>query len=194
MEGLPPPDHEQICRDDPSAFEYYEPTGYRRIPLTTCQGGQEMDYTSRSHPCPGKEEEYNKKRGISGIGLFFAIVVPIAAAAGIGYWVWQNYGDKFGSIRLGDGPSLYNSNRGGGGGTDWVQYPVMAVSAVVAVVAALPMVLGAAWRGIRSLFPGGYGGRTYTSRSSFARGRGDYAAVDAADEGELLGDDSDEEV
>jgi hypothetical protein len=42
---------------------------------------------------------------------------------------------------------------------------------------------------------GGYGGygRTYTSRSSFARGRGDYAVVDP-DEGELLGDDSDEEV
>jgi hypothetical protein len=39
----------------------------------------------------------------------------------------------------------------------------------------------------------GYGGQRYTSRSSFARGRGDYAVVDD-DEGELLGEDSDEEV
>jgi len=38
-------------------------------------------------------------------------------------------------------------------------------------------------------------GRTarFTTRDSFARGRGDYAIVDE-DEGELLGEESDEEV
>jgi hypothetical protein len=36
-------------------------------------------------------------------------------------------------------------------------------------------------------------GRRFTTRYSFARGRGDYAIVDE-DEGELLGDESDEEV
>jgi hypothetical protein len=35
--------------------------------------------------------------------------------------------------------------------------------------------------------------RRFTTRDSFARGRGDYAIVDE-DEGELLGDESDEEV
>lgn len=183
----------QVCFDDPNRVEYYNTTGYRRIPLTTCQGGKELDLTSQSHPCPGHEPEYARRHGISGVALFFAIVIPIAAAAGIGYFVWQKYGDKLGSIRLGDGPSLYSSSRTSSGGNPWVEYPVAAISAVVAVVAALPLVLGAAWRGVRSLFPGGYGGRTYTSRSSFARGRGDYASVDA-DEGELLGEDSDEEV
>jgi hypothetical protein len=37
------------------------------------------------------------------------------------------------------------------------------------------------------------GSKRFTTRDSFARGRGDYAVVDD-DEGELLGDESDEEV
>jgi len=37
------------------------------------------------------------------------------------------------------------------------------------------------------------GNRRFTTRDSFARGRGGYAVVDE-DEGELLGDESDEEV
>jgi hypothetical protein len=36
-------------------------------------------------------------------------------------------------------------------------------------------------------------GRRFTTRDSFARGSGDYAVVDT-DEGELLGEDSDEDV
>lgn len=191
VEGLQPADAAQVCFDDPLRIEYSNVTGYRRIPLTQCEGGNVMDLLPKTYPCPNHEDEWRNRRGTSGIALFFAIVIPIAAAAGIGYFVWLKFGDKLGSIRLGDGPSLYSSGRGGGGG-DWTKYPVAAVSAVVAVVAALPLLVGAAWRGVRSLFGGGYNGRTYTSRSSFARGRGDYAAVDA-DEG-LLGEDSDEEV
>lgn len=72
----------------------------------------------------------------------------------------------------------------------WIAYPIAAVSAIVAVLAATPMLLGSAWRGLRSLFGGG---SRYTTRSSFARGRGNYAVVDP-DEDELLGDDDDEEV
>lgn len=170
-----------------------------------------MDYTSTSHPCPGREAEYEKQHGISGTGLFFAIVVPIALAAGAGYWVWRNWeGRMFGSIRLGEG----GSSLGGGPSFDtesaWVRWPVMALSAVVAVIAATPMVVGGVWRAVSGRFGrvgggGGGGGRfggggggaeygrPYTSRSSFARGRGDYAIVDP-DEGELLGEESDEEV
>ena len=36
-------------------------------------------------------------------------------------------------------------------------------------------------------------GKRFTTRDSFARGTGDYAVVDT-DEGELLGEDSDEDV
>ena len=71
----------------------------------------------------------------------------------------------------------------------WVQYPVMAVSGLVAVVVALPMVLGAAGRAVGGWFGGS---RRYTSRQSFARGRGEYAVVDP-DEDELLGDDDEPE-
>lgn len=152
----------------------------------------------RSHPCPGHEEEFEKARGISGIGIFFAVVIPIGVASGVGWWVYQNWQSKFGQIRLGEQSSL-DSN------SPLVKYPVVAVSAVVAVIGALPLLIGSLWRTVRenvksrSDSGGRYswlrGGnqRRYTTRDSFARGRGDYAIVDE-DEGELLGDDSDDDA
>ncbi|KAF1969163.1 vacuolar protein sorting/targeting protein 10 [Bimuria novae-zelandiae CBS 107.79] len=184
IEGLEPLDPMAVC--EKGAVEYWQPTGYRKIPISTCQGGREMEHTSQSFPCPGKEDEYERKHGVSGFVIFLAVVLPFAAAGGIGYYVWRNWDGKFGRIRLGES--------GGGFDTDspWVQWPVAAISGLVAVVAAIPMLVGAAWHAVANRF-GGYGGRTYTSRSSFARGRGDYAVVDP-DEGELLGEDSDEDV
>ena len=188
VEGLAPPDPMAVCRNDQNAFEYWDVTGYRKIPISTCQGGREMEHTGSSHPCPGKEDEFDRKRGISGVGLFFAIVLPFAAAAGIGYYVYQNWEKPFGAIRLGD--------TSGGGASfmegPWVQWPVAAVSGLVAVAVAAPLLIGSLVRSLRGMF-GGYGGRTYTSRQSFARGRGEYASVDN-DADELLGEDSDEEV
>ncbi|KAK5130912.1 hypothetical protein LTR08_001576 [Meristemomyces frigidus] len=203
--GLDPPNAADVCVKNKNAVEYFDITGYRRIPLTTCEGGQELDYTSRSRPCPGHDGEYQERHGISGLGLFFAIIIPIAAAAGIGYWVWANWDGKFGRIRLGGGG-------GGGGGiglggvsehgafdreAPWIKYPVMMLSGVVAVLAALPMVVTSIWGAVSTRMGRGGGGggyaRPFTSRSSFQRGRGDYAVVDP-DEGELLGEDSDEEV
>ena len=148
-----------------------------------------MDHTSGLRPCAGHEDEFNKKHGIGGFALFLAIVLPFAAAGGVGYWVWRNWDGKFGRIRLGD--SMSSS-----GESPFVKFPIMAVSALVAVVAAIPLLLTSVWRSISGwtgIGGGGYGGQRFTSRSSFARGRGDYAVVDD-DEGELLGDDSDEEV
>ena len=197
--GVEKPDPETVCEKNPELEEYNEVTGYRRIPLTTCQGGRELDQTSRKYPCPGHQEEFEKKHSISGIGLFFAIILPIVAAAGVGYWVWQNWDNKFGRIRLGDGGYL---GTGPGDPFDrdapWIKYPVLAISGLVAVVAALPMVIGSIIRMITTRVGrsggssrGGFN-RPYTSRSSFQRSRGNYAVVDP-DEGELLGEDSDEE-
>jgi len=191
VEGLSPPDAMAVCKNDPDAFEYWDVTPYRKIPISTCSGGREMEHTGSSHPCPGKEDEFTRKRGISGTGLFFAIVLPFAAAAGIGYYVYRNWEKPFGAIRLGDTASAL------GGGVSftespWVQWPVAAVSGLVAVIVATPLLIGSLVRSVRGLF-GGYAGRRYTSRSSFARGRGEYASVDdGADE--LLGEDSDEDV
>ncbi|PPJ59650.1 hypothetical protein CBER1_01185 [Cercospora berteroae] len=194
VEGLSPPDPAEVCKKNPDLIEFNQVTGYRKIPLSTCEGGRELDKTSTPYPCPGHQEEFKKKHSISGAGLFFAIVLPIAAAAGVGYWVWKNWDGKFGRIRLGD------TGYGGGGAFDseapWVKYPVMLISGVIALVATLPMVVGSLWKTLATRFgrSSGYGySRTYTTRSSFQRGRGDYAVVDE-DEGELLGEDSDEDV
>ncbi|KAH8910703.1 putative vacuolar protein sorting-associated protein [Coniochaeta sp. PMI_546] len=203
VEGLQPLSHEQWCKENPNAVEYWEPTGYRRVPLTTCQGGQEFDKLSVSHPCPNHEDEYERAHaGPSGFVLFLAITLPFAAAGAVGWWVWRNWSGTFGQIRLGEQPSA-----GGLGGlldsdAPWVRIPVIAISAAVAVVGAIPLVVAAAWRAASGLFGGGGrggwsrlggGSRRFTTRDSFARGRGDYAVVDD-DEGELLGEDSDEEV
>ena len=67
--------------------------------------------------------------------------------------------------------------------------PAAFVAAVVAVVAALPSIVVALYGATVGRF---FQQRPrYTTRGSFARG--DYANV-ASDEGELLGDESDEEV
>lgn len=201
VEGLRPKDPEQICREDPEQTEYHEPTGLRRIPLSECKGGAfDPDNVFKVHPCPGHEEEFEKKHGVSGVAIFFAVVTPIALAALVGWWVYNNWQSKFGQIRLGEQNGLDNNS-------PWVKYPVVAVSAVVAVVAALPLVASSVWRAASSTFSrlrgrdsggrygwlGSSGPRRFTTRDSFARGRGDYAIVDE-DEGELLGDDSDDEI
>lgn len=198
VEGESMPDPEGVCRKDSSLKEYYDITGYRRIPLTTCKGGFALDHTARTRPCPGFEPEYDKKHGISGVGLFFAIVVPIAVAAGIGYWVWKNWDGKFGRIRLGDGSAMGMGSSNHGifdRDAPWIKYPVIAISGVVAVAAAIPLLVGSVWRTVSTRVGRSRGGytRPFTSRSSFSRGRGDYSIVDP-DEGELLGEESDEEV
>jgi hypothetical protein len=100
VQGFTPPDHSLVCADE-NRIDYDDPTGYRRIPLTTCQGGKEMD-KSVAHACPGKGKEFNQKHGPSVVGVFFAIMIPFALAGGVGYWVWRNWTSKFGQIRLGE--------------------------------------------------------------------------------------------
>ena len=189
MPGLPEPDHSQACSDNPKLLSYFRPTGYRRTPLDTCSGGSELEYTSEEIPCPGHKGEFDeeqRKKGLSGFTFFIVVILlPIAVAAGIGYWVWRNWDGKFGRIRLGESGSAFDADK------PWIAWPVMGVSAVVAVLGSLPLLVGSAWRGIRGMFGGG-AGRRYTSRSDFARG-GRYAVVDP-DEDELLGEDEEDEV
>ncbi|KAF1842661.1 vacuolar protein sorting/targeting protein 10 [Cucurbitaria berberidis CBS 394.84] len=184
--GLTLKDPKAVCEQQ-GVKEWWDNTPYRKIPLSTCEGGNEFDRTGRVHACPGFEEDFEKKHGVSGFGIFLAVVIPFAVAGGIGYYVWKHWDGKFGRIRLGDSGGGFDSD------TRWVKWPVAAVSGLVAVVAAIPLLIGSLWRFAAGRMGGGYGGRTYTSRSSFARGRGDYAVVDP-DEGELLGEDSDEDV
>jgi hypothetical protein len=211
VKGLKPKSPEVWCAEHPDAIEYHEPTGYRRIPLTTCSGGLALDTESPVHPCAGHEKEFERAHATSPVAIFFAVTIPFAIAFAAGWYVWRNWNGKFGQIRLGEpngGPSgaVFDSDR------PWVKYPVIALSAVVAVIGAMPLVVGALWRsakgyterlglGGRGYYGGGRGRwsrlggtRRFTTRDSFARGSGDYAII-PDDEGELLGeDDSDEEV
>lgn len=78
------------------------------------------------------------------------------------------------------------------GEAPWIKYPVLVVAGIVAVAQALPLLAASLWRSASGAFGRSRGAR-FTTRDSFARGRGDYAVVDD-DEGELLGEESDEEV
>jgi hypothetical protein len=218
VEGLAPQSKAEWCSQNPDAVDWYPPTGYRRVPLSTCVGGMSLEKSPNYEPCKGHEDEFEREhRGISGIGLFFAITIPFLFAGLAGWWVWRNWSGKFGQIRLGDSGNGNGASVSLGQGAfdadaPWIRYPIIAVSAVVAVVVAIPSMVGAIWRtgrgaaerwGIASpgrgafsrLGGGGRSGRTqrFTTRDSFARGRGEFAGIDE-DEGELLGDESDEEV
>lgn len=149
--------------------------------MTTCQGGKELDKSSDAHPCPGHEEQFEKKHGgVRGFGLFLAIVAPVIAAGVIGWFVWTRVLDgRFGAIRLGE-----DNN----GQSPFVRYPIIVISAIVALAVSIPTILGAigSWASSKLTRT-----RRYTSRSSFARGA-DYSVVNT-DEGELLGSDDEDE-
>ncbi|KAM5355941.1 hypothetical protein ACJ41O_002587 [Fusarium nematophilum] len=192
--GLDPLTGPEWCKQHPNETTWFQPTGYRRLPLTTCEGGKQLDRTSEDHACEGYEDEFERKHRTSGWAIFFAVVIPVALAGGVGWYVWRNWNGKFGQIRLGDNSSTFDSDQ------PWVKYPVIAISAVAAVVAAMPLVITSLWRSATGAYErlsnrsrGGNWSRRYTTRDSFARGRGDYSIVDD-DEGELLGEESDEEV
>lgn len=100
--GLDPLDHSLKC-SKPGALAWTEPTGYRKVPLTTCIGGKTFDQGTL-HACPGHEKEVkDARRGLSGFGLLVAIVLPFLLASGIGYYIWR-IKDRMalGQIRLGD--------------------------------------------------------------------------------------------
>lgn len=205
---------EAWCAKYPNEDEWWEPSGYRRIPLSTCKGGRDLENSTRSHPCPGHEKEFEQRHsGPGGFVIFLIILLSFGGAGAVGWWVFRRWeaGGSFGQIRLGEHPSdggLLDAD------SPWIRYPVVAVSAAVAVVGALPILASALWRTATSAaerwgFSGGagrgaYGAlglggggsrgpRRFTTRDSFARGTGDYAGLDE-DEGELLGEDSDEEI
>lgn len=185
--GLAKPNAAEYCEKNPDAIEYWEPTGYRRIPLTTCTGGKNSDRWEL-RPCPGHEKEYQRKHGVSGAVIFFAIIVPIAIAVAVGYWVYTHWDGKFGQIRLGEGGAQsFMTSRGD---SPFITIPVAIIAATVAAVKVLPLLVMSLWRSASGYvrLPGSRGPRPYATRDAFASRRGDYTNV-VDDEDELLGDD-----
>ncbi|EFR02203.1 vacuolar protein sorting/targeting protein PEP1 [Nannizzia gypsea CBS 118893] len=198
VKGLQPADPMKICKDDPEAVEYFEPTGYRKLPVSTCEGGHQLDHIV-ARPCPNKKKEFEKKHpGIGGFGIFLAIFFPVTAATAIGYWAFSKWDGKFGRIRLGESQpeSLFAGN------SPLITIPVAIVAGTVAVITALPLLFSSLWRSFKGYTrlsnPWGQRQRPYASRDAFAARRGEYVGV-VDDEDELLGaeefeGDDDEEV
>ena len=113
IKGLSSKDNSEICRISPGTLEYWEPTGYRKVPLSTCEGGLELDKWA-SHPCPGKENDYKKEHdiGVHGGSLFWVIAIPLTAFIASAAFVYdrgirRNGGfQRFGEIRLDDDDNL----------------------------------------------------------------------------------------
>lgn len=99
--GYTPPDHSLVCKEF-GVDEYWLPTGYRRIPLSTCEGGQEFDKVEPK-ACPGKEEEFERRhKGLTGLALFFVIIIPILGAGVLVFVIYNHYVGRYGQIKLGD--------------------------------------------------------------------------------------------
>lgn len=106
--GLQPSDPLSICERDSSIIEYFEPTGYRKIPLSTCKGGLILEKTGKPHACPGKEKEFKEKYNVSSASFFIFWFVAFALLSVILGFIYnrgikRNGGfSRFGEIRLGD--------------------------------------------------------------------------------------------
>ncbi|KAL9621009.1 MAG: hypothetical protein Q9160_004527 [Pyrenula sp. 1 TL-2023] len=204
--GYMPPNHEEKCKDDSDLVEYYAPTGYRRIPLTTCKGGKELE-KSNAFPCPGHEEEFEEKHAMSGVALFFVILIPIALFGALVYYGVQKWKDGtlqgLGQIRLGEG-----AGSGGVRDSPLVTVPITIIAGTWAVLQAMPLLAMSLWRSARGYMPvsggggnrrggGGFSGssgrgRPYTDRGAFSARRGEYSGV-VEDEDELLVGSDEEE-
>lgn len=107
VKGLTPQDRKDQMCSKPGTFEYFEPTGYRKIPLSTCVGGKSFD-SWNVRPCPGHEKEFNDSHGRTiGLGkLLLLFLIPGAVFLGATWFVYEkgirrNGGFKrFGQIRL----------------------------------------------------------------------------------------------
>ncbi|KAK9475569.1 uncharacterized protein V1510DRAFT_405637 [Dipodascopsis tothii] len=198
VSGLSPPDHSQSCAA-PGTIEYWEPTGYRRIPLSTCSGGHELDKVTPK-PCPGHESDFDRRHsGLRGFSLFLVIILPFVLVGIITYIVWQRFYGRYGQIRLdldNDLDPAYDSSV--------LRYPILIFSAMATTIGSLPEIVKSIysrWSG-RSLRPSRlYRPRTgidsfpLDSRTSTRSYRYSPVVVEDAvgNDAELLGSDEDDE-
>ncbi|KAI0750610.1 Oligoxyloglucan reducing end-specific cellobiohydrolase [Irpex lacteus] len=119
------------CRGDDEFW--YERTAYRKVPISSCEGGLRLDQGT-PHRCPG----------IKGHGFFFwlfVLAIPCLFAGLVGYWFYHKSGLARGTIRL-PGPEG-NSRYSGGSG-------------VLSTLASVPWFLiglgGIAWEWVSSKF------------------------------------------
>ncbi|GMK59242.1 hypothetical protein CspeluHIS016_0702570 [Cutaneotrichosporon spelunceum] len=148
---------------------WYERTAYRKIPYSSCEGGERMD-RGVSHSCPGLV-------GAGLGGLFWASIVllPFACAALGGYW-WYTKSGRPGVIRLGEHRAFGADSSSG-------------LNAALNVLASVPYFLlgliSAGWSALERRIPA-------LDRISLRRRRAPYRTVPMDDDAELLGEYEDE--
>lgn len=115
VKGMTSADRKTTMCSKENAFQYFESTGYRKIPLSTCKGGQQFDNWNPK-PCPGKEKQFNEYYGreVKGHKLFFLIFIPLIIFLATVLFVYdrgirRNGGFKrLGQIRLNDDDDDFN--------------------------------------------------------------------------------------
>ncbi|CAD6629832.1 CEI_1a_G0027530.mRNA.1.CDS.1 [Saccharomyces cerevisiae] len=116
VKGLSSANGADICKKEPDLIEYYDSSGYRKIPLTTCKGGLKLDAHLAPHPCPGKEKAFREKYPIN-TGAYALVFVTILLVIFFAAWLVYDRGirrnggfSRFEEIRLGD-DGLIENNR-----------------------------------------------------------------------------------
>lgn len=107
VKGLTPADRKASMCSKPDTFQYFEPTGYRKIPLSTCVGGKSFD-AFNPRPCPGHEKEFSEHYGtdVGGGKILVIILLPLFVFFAATWFVYErgirrNGGFlQFGQIRL----------------------------------------------------------------------------------------------
>ncbi|KAL0954074.1 hypothetical protein HGRIS_005224 [Hohenbuehelia grisea] len=85
---------------------WYERTAYRKIPYSSCEGGERLD-RGPQHVCPGF-------RAHGSFFWFMVFVLPFGFTALVVYWWYRRSGLARGTIRLpGDGLASYRSSDSG---------------------------------------------------------------------------------
>ena len=167
-----------VCKQE-GVVEWFETSGYRKVPLSTCEGGLNLDrQDSKSHPCPGKEDQYyEERRGLHGWGLAYVILLTFGMAGLAGYIFWKRCADgQFGQIRLGEDP--YSQ-------PFYIRYPLIAISGIITAAVLLPDVIVSGWKWLRGKLARQ---RRFTTRQSFARDGYASLANESFSDAELLDD------
>ncbi|BAO38498.1 vacuolar protein sorting/targeting protein PEP1 [Kluyveromyces marxianus DMKU3-1042] len=116
IDGTSPADPEDICKKDNNLIEYFEPTGYRKVPLSTCNGGLRLDNSDNPRPCPGKEKEFKDKYNVNHAHFFGVWIITVLFVSTFLTFIYyrgikRNGGfSRFGEIRLGDDDLIEENN------------------------------------------------------------------------------------
>ncbi|SCW04358.1 LAFE_0H11782g1_1 [Lachancea fermentati] len=167
VEGLDPSEPSDICKKT-DAIEYFNPTGYRKVPMSTCVKGLELDKATVPKACPGKEKQFNEKYKVNRISLVFIIGVPLFIFVFATWFVYdrgirRNGGfARFGEIRLGD-DELIEENQTDRAVNSIVKFGVFAFTGMSAVAQFFNRQRKRAVEGLRSIFSRNRNGPSYSS-------------------------------